>query len=172
MLKLLGAALILFAATMFGFAKASAYAQRPRQIRSMVHALQRLETEMVYGFTPLPEALHRIANQLDGPLSGMFRKAAEPLSAGNGVTAGESWRNAVDASWKHTAMSSNEREILSQMSFTLGISDREDQAKHLRLAVQLLQAEEQTAWDEQKRYEKMWKSLGVLAGAFVVILMY
>lgn len=172
MLKLFGAVLVLLAGTMLGFAKASVYARRPKQIRGLIHALQRLETEMNYGFTLLPEALLRIAGQLEPQLAVLFRTAAEPLLAGDGATAGESWRNAVNACWKQTALSSNEREILSQMSFTLGISDRDDQIKHLRLAVSLLQAEEQSAWDDQRRYEKMWRSLGVLAGAFVVILMY
>ncbi|RKN84706.1 stage III sporulation protein SpoIIIAB [Paenibacillus ginsengarvi] len=172
MLKLLGAMLILFAGTMIGFAKASVYARRPRQIRGLIQALQRLETEMAYGYTPLPEALQRISSQLEPQLAAMFRMAAEPLLSGEGKTAGESFRDAVHACLKQTALSSNEREILSQMSFTLGISDREDQTKHLRLAVSLLQAEEQTAWEDKRRYEKMWRSLGVLAGAFVVILMY
>ncbi|MFC3768279.1 stage III sporulation protein SpoIIIAB [Paenibacillus sp. GCM10012303] len=172
MVKLLGAVLILAAATLYGFARASVYARRPRQIRQLIHALQRLETEMTYGFTPLPEALLRIADQLEPQIAALFRSAAEPLSTQSGITAGESFRDALNVCWKQTALSSNEREILSQMSYTLGISDRTDQAKHLRLAVTLLQAEEQNAWDEQRRYEKMWKSLGVLAGAFVVILMY
>lgn len=172
MLKLFGAILILAAGTLIGFSKASAYARRPRQIRQLIHALQRLETEMTYGYTPLPEALLRIADQLEPQLSSLFRMAAEPLLTATGKTAGESWRDAVDACWKQTALSSNEREVLSQMSYTLGISDRDDQAKHLRLAVSLLAAEEQSAWDDQRRYEKMWRSLGVLAGAFVVILMY
>ncbi|MEF3301940.1 stage III sporulation protein SpoIIIAB [Paenibacillus sp. GYB003] len=172
MLKLIGAMLVLLAGTAIGFAKASVYARRPRQIRGLVHALQRLETEMNYGYTPLPEALARIADQLEPQLAAMFRMAAEPMLAANGKTAAESWREAVDACWKQTALSSNEREILSQLSFTLGISDRDDQTKHLRLAVSLLQAEEQAAREDQRRYEKMWRSLGVLAGAFVVILMY
>jgi stage III sporulation protein AB len=172
MIKLFGAILILAAGTMIGFSKASVYARRPRQIRQLIHALQRLETEMTYGYTPLPEALLRIAAQLEPQLAALFRMAAEPLLTATGKTAGESWREAVGACWKQTALSSNEREVLSQLSFTLGISDRDDQSKHLRLAVSLLQAEEQAAWDDQRRYEKMWRSLGVLAGAFVVILMY
>lgn len=172
MLKLIGAVLVVLAGTMFGFAKASAYARRPRQIRQLIAAFQRLETEMTYGFTPLGEALLHISGQLEPQLAAMFRRAAEPLNAMTGVTAAESWKEAVDACWRQTALSSNEREILSQLSFTLGTSDREDQAKHLRLAVDMLKAEEENARDEQRRYEKMWRSLGVLAGAFVVILMY
>ncbi|PYI55063.1 stage III sporulation protein SpoIIIAB [Paenibacillus flagellatus] len=172
MLKLIGAVLILTAGTLIGFSKAAAFARRPRQIRQLVHALQRLETEMTYGFTPLPEALLRIAERLEPPLAVLLRTAAEPLRTSAGATVAESWREAIDACWKHTALQSNEREIWSQLGFTLGISDRDDQAKHLKLAVHMLQAEEQIAWDEQRRYEKMWRSLGVLAGAFVVILMY
>lgn len=172
MLKLIGAVIVMFAATMIGFAQAAQYARRPRQIRQLIHALQRLETEMAYGFTPLPEALLRIAGQLEPQLAAMFRTAAEPLLTATGKTAGESWREAVHTCGKQTALSGNEREILSQLSYTLGVSDRDDQAKHLRLAVSLLQVEEQSAWDDQRRYEKMWRSLGVLAGAFIVILMY
>lgn len=172
MLKLLGAVLILAAGTAFGFAKANAYARRPRQIRQLIHALQRLETDMTYGHTPLPEALLRMAGQLGPPLSGMIRAAAEPLLSASGLTAAESWSAALKTYGKQTDLSPNEREVLGQLGLTLGISDREDQAKHLRLAVSLLQDEEQAARDDQKRYEKMWRSLGALAGAFVVIVMY
>ena len=56
MVKLIGAALILFAGTMIGFMQASRFAARPRQIRQLSYALQRLETEIGFGFTPLPEA--------------------------------------------------------------------------------------------------------------------
>lgn len=35
-----------------------------------------------------------------------------------------------------------------------------------------LKAEEQHARDDQARYEKMCKSLGILGGALLVILMY
>jgi stage III sporulation protein AB len=171
MLKLLGAVFILFAATMFGFAQASQYARRPRQIRQLIQALQRLETEMVYGYTPLSEALGRIAGQMPDPLAALFRDAASRMERA-GSSARQSWQDAVRAHWPSTAMRGNEQQILCQLGFTLGITDREDQVKHLRMAASLLQAEETTAWDEQKRYEKMWRSLGVLAGAFIVILMY
>ncbi len=171
MLKLIGAVLILAAATLFGLAKAAQFARRPRQIRQLIQVLQRLETEMVYGFTPLADALLRIAPQLGEPLGGMLREAADRMET-DGSTAKESWHAAVNKYWKHTSLRANEREVWNQLGYTLGVTDREDQVKHLRLAASLLQAEEQNAWEEQRRYEKMWRSLGLLAGAFIVILMY
>jgi len=64
-----------------------------------------------------------------------------------------------------------ERSAVIRLGDALGISDREDQIRHLRLAAALLQAEEAGARDEQARYGKMWRSLGFMAALLVVILM-
>lgn len=172
MLKLIGAACILFAATMLGFYQAGLFARRPKQIRQLVQALKRLETEIGYGFTPLPDALGIIAKPVSPPLASMFTVAADRMRDADGRPAAESWKEAITEGWRHTAMKAGEQEVMQQLGSTLGVSDREDQIKHLRLAISHLQAEEETAREEQKRYETMWKSLGVLAGALLVILMY
>jgi stage III sporulation protein AB len=64
-----------------------------------------------------------------------------------------------------------ERDALARLGATLGGSGREDQLKHVRLAALQLQAEEAAARDEQQRYEKMCRSLGVLGAALVVIVL-
>jgi stage III sporulation protein AB len=58
-----------------------------------------------------------------------------------------------------------------RLGTTLGISDKEDQMKHIHLALLQLAAEEDAARDDQGRYEKMWKSLGILIAVLIVILM-
>ena len=50
-------------------------------------------------------------------------------------------------------------------SATLGQSDREDQMQHLARAKANLEVEEKKSRDEQIQYEKMFKTIGVLAGA-------
>lgn len=172
MLKLIGASCILFAGTMIGFYQAGQLARRPRQIRQLIQALKRLETEIGYGFTPLPDALDTIAKPLSGPLSAIVGRAASRMREPTGHSAEESWRKSITEGWAHTAMKTGEREVLQQLGSTLGITDRDDQLQHLRMAVGHLQAEEESAREEQKRYETMWKSLGALAGALVVVLMY
>lgn len=172
MLKLAGAMLIVAAGTLLGFLQASRLVRRPRQIRQMVNALQRLETEIAYGLTPLPQALAAVGRRTAKPLAALFAGAADALRAADGASARDSWLAAVDRCWPATAMGPNERETVRQLGYTLGVSDREEQIKHLRLAVKQLQDEEGTAREEQRRYEKMWRSAGVLGGLLIVILMY
>jgi stage III sporulation protein AB len=174
MLKFAGILLILFAGTMIGFVQAARYAARPRQIRQLLHALQRLETEISYGQTHLPEALTRISGLVQKPLSYLFAAIARSLSsetAESGETVRDCWEKAIIAYWPSTAMRNAEKDALLRLGSTLGGSGREDQLKHIRLAMIQLQAEESTARDDQQRYEKLSRSLGMLGAALVVILM-
>ncbi|KIL34331.1 stage III sporulation protein AB [Cohnella kolymensis] len=174
MIKFAGILLILFAGTMIGFLQAAKFAARPRQIRQVLHALQRLETEISYGQTPLAEALSRISELVPVPMSRIFAdisRSLRPEASGAGETVSECWQRAVNAGWPSTAMKEAEREAFLRLGATLGGSGREEQLKHIRLAMLQLQAEETTAREDQQRYEKLSRSLGVLGAALVVILL-
>lgn len=172
MLKLFGAVLIILAGTLGGFRRAAQYAERPRHIRGLIAALQRLETEIQYGFTPLPEALRRIGQQSKEPLKALFVSAADAMSPPLEHSAEQAFEQAMNKHWKAASLKSAEREILRQLSCTLGTSDRSNQSTHITLALQQLKQEEAVAREDQGKYEKMSKSLGLLLGALIVILIF
>jgi stage III sporulation protein AB len=171
-LKLLGALLIVVAGAMIGHIKARRLADRPAQIRRFIRVLQQLETEISYGFTPLPEAMHKLALQTAEPLSSLFAGITTNLHSRSGLTVKESWEQAVLERWPYMAMQDGEQDIILQLGSSLGTTDREDQLKHLRLASSQLGSMESEAAEEQRRFEKMWRSLGVLGGALIVVMMY
>lgn len=171
MLNAIGAIFIFCAGTMLGFYMSHQYMNRPRHIRQLHQLLQRLETEIAYGATPLAEALSSIGKRSAEPASTLCLKAVEELEK-DAVTTAEAWSRAVEAVWHQTAMRNAEKEIILHLGRTLGASDRDDQIKHLRLTMSQLQQEKEVAFEEQRRYAKMWRSLGMLGGALIVILMY
>jgi stage III sporulation protein AB len=63
-------------------------------------------------------------------------------------------------------------DVLISFGSTLGISDRHDQVKHVKLAIAQLAQAEAKAWEEKEKNERMYKSLGVLSGLAIVILLY
>lgn len=169
MIQLIGILLILFAGLMIGFVQAAKYADRTKQLRELLHLLKRLETEIGYGHTPLPQALRQAAGHGEGGVKRLFRDAADRLTA-DSSSFRDVWQRTLEEGWGRTALKNSERSALQRLGESLGLSDREDQAKHLRLAMLQIQTEEETARDEQVRYGKMWKSLGILTAALVVIL--
>jgi len=171
-IKLLGAMMIMAAGAMLGFGQARRLRERPAELRRLVMMLQQLETEIEYGCTPLPEALGKFARPDRQALSEMMAGIASLLRRGGGVTVEEAWRLSVDEYWPCTSMNREDREIFVQLGTVLGTSDREDQLKHLRLTAALLKEREAEAAEERRKYEKMWKSLGLLGGALIVVILY
>lgn len=171
MIKLLGAVLILFAGTAIGFVQASFYVNRSKQLRQLIHALQRLETEIDYGQTELPTALIKSSEGIEQPVSRLFTLTAELLTAEQELSMNEAWQQAIHQVWDVTSLRAREKEVLLRMGSVLGMSNAEDQLKHLQLAQIQLKSEEALAREEQQRYANMWRSLGTLGAILIVILM-
>jgi stage III sporulation protein AB len=172
MVKVIGAVLILFSASMVGWHIGRYYAYRPIQLRALIVALQMLETEIVYGLTPLHRAFAKVGNRVAEDVGKLFLLAADLLVSEKAQSAEDSLGQAMQKQWPQTALRKQERDVLASLGQVIGSSDREDQQKHLRLAVTHLRGLEEEARAEQAKYEKMYKSLGFLGGLLVVILMF
>jgi len=171
MLKLFGAVLIILAGTAIGFVQAASYINRSKQLRMLIYALQRLETEINYGQTLLPTALRKSSEGIEQPLSGLFTQTAQLLDESKELSMQEAWQQSIESIWGRTALRQREKDVLLRMGTVLGMSDSEDQQKHLQLAQLQLKSEEEQAVQEQHRYANMWRSLGTLGAILIVILM-
>jgi len=164
--------MVLVSASMVGWQISRTYVKRPVQLRALLVALQMLETEIVYGLTPLQRAFFKVGQRVNKEVGNLFLSAAELLEQGRALSAEESLQKAMMRHWPQTAFRKQEQEVLASLAQVLGSSDREDQQKHLRLAVTHLRGLEEEARAEQDKYEKMYKSLGFLGGLLAVILMF
>lgn len=171
-MKLLGAVLLFFVCTMTGFWKARQYVRRSQELRQLRGSLSALETEIAYGTTPLHLACGQIGEREAGPVGRFFTRVSEQLCQSDGLSAFECWKHALIEMKPELSLREQDRKILIRLGHKLGLSDKQDQMHHLRLAQKTLETEEAHAAREQEKYEKMYRSLGVLAGALLVILMY
>lgn len=169
-MKIIGAIFILIATTWVGFELARRLSERPRQLRHLKVALQSLESEIMYGLTPLAEASEHISRQLPKPLSYFFNCFSERLKKGES-SVHKAWDESLKETWHLTALCQGELEVMHQFGATLGQHDREHQQKQIRLTLNHLEREEGDAIESQNKYEKMLKSLGFLTGLLIVILM-
>ncbi|APH04445.1 stage III sporulation protein SpoIIIAB [Bacillus weihaiensis] len=170
MVKWVGAFLIIIATSWAGFEAAKLLSLRTRQLRQLKVALQSLEAEIMYGHTSLIVASQNISKQLSKPLSWFFELFAKKLGKGH-TSVKDAWEESLKEIWRFTAFKQGEYEVLKQFGETLGQHDRLSQQKHIKLTLTHLEREEAEAVDRQRRYESMVKSLGVLLGLLLVILL-
>jgi len=148
---------------------AKRYRDRPRQLRQLRSALQVLETEITYSMRPIGDVAVQLMQQLPKPVNLFFKQLTEELN--KGLTLQEAWNEAVYHFWQRTALKKNEQDILLQFGVTLGQSDRENQEKQIHLALTHLEREELEAREAQAIYEKLWNTMGFLAGLLIVLLL-
>ncbi|WP_028544138.1 stage III sporulation protein SpoIIIAB [Paenibacillus taiwanensis] len=174
MYKLIGTAIVIAAASAIGWVQSASYAARPRQLRQLIVALQRLETSIVYGHTPLDDAFEELGTQLSMPLNSLFAVAASNMKQREALvlTSKEAWHQALKRVTPETALKHAEIRVLHDLGMSLGISDREDQRNHIRHAIKRLEQEEINAREDYMRYGTLSRSLGLLSGVLVVILIY
>ncbi|MRG86557.1 stage III sporulation protein SpoIIIAB [Salinibacillus xinjiangensis] len=169
-MKWIGAILLLLATTQIGFDIAKRLNDRPKQIRQLKNALQVLEAEIVYGQSPIHDVFYRLSKQIPEPLSSFFRTLNEKLLSSQS-TLYDVWNPALDHFWKKSAMKKTEKEIMDQFGKTLGQHDFHQQQKHIQLALSHLDRVLEQAEEEKYKYGRMAKSLGVLTGLFLILLL-
>ncbi|TFB23833.1 stage III sporulation protein SpoAB [Filobacillus milosensis] len=168
-MKWIGAILILFTCTWVGVDIARNYSRRPKQIRELLHALQIMEAEMVFGQEPIQTVLHKLSKQLTPPLSYIFYDISEQLITSH-LSLQDIWEQTLNRNWNHTSMKDKEKEIVIQFGQTLGIHNLEQQQKQIHLAKVHLQHELNDASEDEKRFSNMFRALGVLSGLLLTLI--
>ncbi|GAA0350916.1 stage III sporulation protein SpoIIIAB [Bacillus horti] len=171
MLKLIGAMFIMLSSTLGGYHLARRLSNRTNQIRDLLMSLQLLETEICYGATPLQSAFEKIGKQHSGFVSQLFGNCSHYFTSLDGASTIQCWSKALGDVKAQSALKKVEWEWLEHFGTVIGNSDRLDQQKHLNLMMTHLKKYEEEARDDQLKYEKMYRTLGFLAGAVIVILM-
>lgn len=157
--------------TWIGFEISKRLNDRPRHIRQLKNALQILEAEILYSQLPLQEAFMIIAKQIPEPMKSFFHALSEEMKK-DGIELSLLWEQHVNTLMQQSSLGPIEKEILNQFGQTLGQHDFTQQQKQIQLTVSHLDRELEEARDNQYRYSKMAKSLGVLSGLFIVLLFF
>ena len=171
MVKGIGALLIILSSGLIGMLMSSKYSIRPKELRKLRFSLQMLETEIVYGSTPIPYACHNVGCKSDKPWRDFFKAVSESLLGRRFFSMEEAWNQAMVENLSDSYVNEVDKELLRNFGRIIGKSDTEDQKKHFKLIYTQLEHHEKMAEDERKNNEKMYKSMGFLLGAAILIIL-
>lgn len=169
--KLIMGAVLIASTSMIGFALAADSAKRPRTLRELQALLQMFENEISYLSNLLSDAFMRIFEGTNSQAAILFRAAAENLSV-NGVTADEAWEKAVNENYSKLSLNKEDKSILLTFGKMLGNSDLEGQLNNIKLISAQLKLQEAKAEEMKRKNEKMYRSLGILSGLAITIILF
>lgn len=165
MFKMTGALLIASVAVWFGFAAADRLKRRRDFLTAFGTSLTVLETEIEFG----RYELKRIFEKLDGGgrLFGFYGICASEIEE-KGIK--KAWSAAVERSADAACLNAEDKDAILALGQELGMSDVSGQRKTIERCAALLAQGAENAESEYARLAKVYRSCGILAGAFAVLI--
>ncbi|MCF6460086.1 stage III sporulation protein AB [Clostridium sp. Cult3] len=170
-LKFAGGTLVLLSSSLMGFSYGKKYSNRLNNLIYMEQCIKILETEIVYGAVPLPEALLNVYNKGNKKVSFIFKEIRDHILNNRVEDVYYSFFHVRHILKESLYFKQQEIEIFLSLGRILGASDREDQEKNFKLILNQIILLEKEAKLERDKNEKMFKNLGVLIGLAIVIIL-
>ena len=169
MIKTIGCLLILAASTFGGFIYADSFKKRVKQLNEVERAINQLQNEIEYTYTPLPEALHNVSEKCEAPIKEIFLKASQALYSNEIDSVYDAFKQCLEES--NLNINKEDINVILDLSKSLGESDIEGHKKIFSLAKINLKKRINIAEDSMTKNVKMYRYLGFSLGAMLVIVL-
>ncbi len=173
LLKWVGAGALLLGSAGFGFDFAKKYRKRPLELREMMTALRMLRADIAYHRLPLPESFLKIAKHFpeQSGTHQLFAKTADILTT-SGTQAEDAFAEALEQTGEFWSLSAEDISALRQFSHTIGNTNAELQESAINAILAELSDREKEAVTDRDRFEKVYRTTGVLIGVLVVVMLW
>jgi len=118
----------------------------------------------------LPEAINKAIIRHQGSYAEFMKTIAERLAEAPGISFSDIWKNAVEKSLRQSSLNETDKQMLKGFGESLSVADRE----HVMLCIEQYINELKEEINEINRVvgtkTKLYRSLGVLTGVFIVVL--
>lgn len=152
--------------TIIGFLLSKRYSNRLNELKEMKNALSIFETKIKFTYEPIPSVFTEIAKKVHPTIAKIFTLAVENMEY---TSAGNAWIESLTVSPNN--MKEDDIKVLKGLSRLLGKTDIEGQVSEITLVKQFLDTQIEQANQEKEKNAKMYKTLGMVVGLAIVIVL-
>lgn len=165
-LKIFIFALIIGGCTALGIIYAKRYSNRVLELKEMKNALNMFENKIKFTYEDIPTVFKDISRTIKGNIGKVFENASNKMINKN---AGEAWEEALNVTF--TALKQEDIEIIKGLGRMLGKTDINGQISEIELVNEFLETQIKEAEEEKNKNYKMYKTLGIVVGITIVIIL-
>jgi len=158
--------LIIATSSSLGIMLSQKYINRVDELKTFKSALNMLKTKIRYTYAPLIDIFTDISKSLRGNISILFQNACQQIEE-QGATDG--FCTAIEMTYLN--VSKEDKQVMKNLSKLLGKTDAEGQINEIELTESFLEIQIEKAELEREKNAKLYKTLGVISGIGLVIIL-
>ena len=163
-LKYLCLVLIIVITTYIGFYKSKIFSNRVKNLKDVKSSLNIFKTKVEFTYEPIKDIFKEISKVVYQDNENIFKSFCK---LDDDVTI--SWNNAVQNS--KSDFNKDDREILMLLGKMLGKTDKSGQISQIELVDNFLDKQILDAKKKKKKNEKLYRTLGVVSGLVIAIIL-
>lgn len=142
------------------------YVNRVNELKEFKNALNIFKTKIRYTYEPIPEIFMQISRSVNSNISNVFSQAASKMDI---LAAGEAWNMALKM--EDLSINDEDKNALNNLSKLLGKTDLEGQLNQIEMTSDFLDEQIKKAEKEKNKNEKMYRTLGMILGMTIVVIL-
>lgn len=142
------------------------YVNRVNELQEFKTVLNILKTKIRFTYEPLGEIFKEIAGSFSNNVANILNQASNNMKINSAENA---WKLAIQT--ENTSILKEDKEVLLTLGKLLGKTDLEGQVSQIEQTTEFLECQIIKAEKERCKNEKLYKTLGIIIGAGLVIML-
>ena len=158
--------MIVFICTYLGIEKSKSYSMRVLALQKIKSGFGFFRSKIEFTYEPIKEILNQISDSVYRGEENIFQRTKEYMKNDEINVA---WNKAVE---EEVNMNQEDKDILKLFGKLLGKTDKKGQISEIDLSLNFVEKQIQKAELEKNKSAKLYKSLGLLIGMGIVIILW
>ena len=158
--------IIFSASTGIGLIISKMYENRVTELKEFKNMLNIIKTKIKFTYEPLGEIFEQIAQRQETNIEKIFGKMAVQIQF---IKVNDAWCKTIQDA--DISINQEDKDILKKLGKLLGQTDVEGQVSEIEVTEQFLDMQISKAEEDKKKNQKMYKTLGIVAGLVIVIIL-
>lgn len=168
LVKLCGSLFVVISCGLLGLKFSNDYEGRIVKLNNLKKVMKILKNEITYSNESILEAIRKSATIDDQTFNDFLLGVIEKYK--EGVSLKQAWEESVDVNLKKSVMKDTDLELVKQLGHNLGVTCRETQIDYIDNFIGKVELLEEELQIQKEEKCKMYKSMGVMTGLFIVVL--
>ncbi len=171
MIKFLGALLVISACTLLGMTSVLKKRKTHRALCELENSLKEMAHAIEFSLAPLPNVICHLAKEQFADPQGFLNKLTKEMASEKKLPLSCAWQTITHRFAEENALPASALSLMLSLGETLGKMDYETETNRLLKAANILSEQAKDMELNREKTEKTVKSLGVILGIFIVIIL-
>lgn len=165
-LKYINICLIIVVSAYIGFYKSKKFSDRVKNLKDFKSSLSVFKSKIEFTYEPIKDIFEEISRVVYQEKENVFKSFCESK---NSEDVSLAWNEAVENS--NLCLKDDDKEILCLLGKMLGKTDKTGQISQIDLVDNFLDKQISDSEEEKRKNEKLYKTLGVIGGLVIAIIL-